>query len=267
MSKTIKMLKENLSLVDVVIEIIDARIPYSSKNPDIDRLAANKHRILVLNKVDLADDAATAKWRSYYMSRGFNVIAANSVSGKGMDEAVRMSNELLADKIESLKKRGRISYTIRAMVVGIPNVGKSTFINMCVGKASAKTADRPGVTRGKQWIKIKNNFDLLDTPGILWPKFDDKSVGVKLALTGAVNDNITDTTALACELINLLPRELLKKRYNADFPEEAPVAEILEMIALSRGFLLKGGKPDSERASVILIDEFRAAKLGKFTLE
>ncbi len=270
MTKTIRMLKEHIALVEIVIELLDARIPYSSKNPDIDNLATGKHRIIVLNKADLADDETTKKWQKYYRDKGFNVIISNSLSGKGLDEIIALCNTLLKPKVEALKKRGRISYPIRAMIVGIPNVGKSTLINKYAGKAVAKTADKPGVTRGKQWIKLKNNVELLDTPGMLWPKFDDKSVGIRLAFTGAVNDNIIEMTLLAYAFINQVKNispEVLKARYNIDFNETATCADILELIAESRGFKLKGGRLDLERAAIVLIDEFRGLRLGRISLE
>lgn len=270
MTKTKRMMQENISLVDIVIELLDARIPYSSKNPDIDELAKNKYRIIILNKVDLADEKKTEEWKKYFEDKGFKVILVNSVTGKGLNEITSVSRELMQEKIERLKKRGRIFVPIRAMIAGIPNVGKSTLINKFVGKATAKTGDKPGVTRGKQWVKIKKDFELLDTPGILWPKFDDKEVGLKLAFTGAVNDNILDSYTLGINLINYL-RELypnsLKERYNILFDENVTNDEIMEKIGISRGFKVRGGEVDLDRSSKILIDEFRGCKLGRITLE
>ena len=270
MTKTKRMMVENISLVDIIIELVDARIPYSSKNPDIDDLAKNKYRIILLNKCDLAEQKATALWEQYYKQKGFEVIQVNSIKGTGMVEVTNAARALMKDKIERQKARGRLFIPIRSMIVGIPNVGKSTFINKYVGKTTAKTGDKPGVTRGKQWIKLKKDFELLDTPGILWPKFDDKEVGLKLAFTGAVNDDILDLTTLATELINhLLLRhsELLQNRYQITFDTIEEPHIILEKIAIARGFKQKGGEPDIDRASKILLDEYRGGKLGKITLE
>ena len=270
MTKTKRMMVENISLVDIIIELVDARIPYSSKNPDIDDLAKNKYRIILLNKCDLAEQKATALWEQYYKQKGFEVIQVNSIKGTGMVEVTNAARALMKDKIERQKARGRLFIPIRSMIVGIPNVGKSTFINKYVGKTTAKTGDKPGVTRGKQWIKLKKDFELLDTPGILWPKFDDKAVGLKLAFTGAVNDDILDLTTLAIELINhLLIRhsERLKQRYQISFDTIEEPHIILEKIAIARGFKQKGGQPDIDRTSKILLDEYRGGKLGKITLE
>lgn len=270
MTKTRRMMTENISLVDIVIELLDARIPYSSKNPDIDKLAQNKFRIIILNKVDLADDQKTKKWADYFESKGYKVVLVNSVSGKGLKDITEFSRELMKEKLERLKQRGRIFVPIRAMIAGIPNVGKSTLINKFVGKATAKTGDKPGVTRGKQWVKIKKDFELLDTPGILWPKFDDQRVGMKLAFTGAVNDDILDSYTLAVNLISYL-RELypnaIKERYKIDFDESVSSDDILMKIGEARGFKIKGGEIDLDRSANILIDEFRGCKLGKISLE
>jgi len=269
MTKTRRMLSQNISLVDVVIELLDARIPYSSKNPDIDELAANKRRIVALNKADLADPAKTALWIKYYVDKGYSVTTTDSVSGKGMDMIAELAHSLMRDKAERQKSRGRVFAPIRAMVVGVPNVGKSTLINKYTGSAATKTADKPGVTRGRQWIRIRKDFELMDTPGILWPKFDDKNVGLNLAFTGAINDEILDRTEQAAAFIALI-REIapdaVKTRYKIDFEDDAPY-EILEKIARARGFLQRGGQLDLERAAIILLDEFRAGKLGRITLE
>lgn len=270
MTKTKRMMIENISLVDIVIELVDARIPYSSKNPDIDDLAKNKYRIILLNKCDLAEQKATALWEQYYKQKGFEVIQVNSIKGTGMTEVTNVARELMKEKIERQRARGRLFVPIRSMIVGIPNVGKSTFINKYVGKTTAKTGDKPGVTRGKQWIKLKKDFELLDTPGILWPKFDDKEVGLKLAFTGAVNDDILDLVTLATELINYLllrHSELLQNRYQITFDTIEEPHIILEKIAIARGFKQKGGEPDIDRASKILLDEYRGGKLGNITLE
>ncbi|MDD3393631.1 MAG: ribosome biogenesis GTPase YlqF [Anaerotignum sp.] len=270
MTKTRRMMQETISLVDIVIELVDARIPYSSKNPDLDTLAKNKHRIILLNKADLADERATGIWTDYFEQKGFRVIQMNALKGTGMNEVTEAARSLMKEKIEKLKARGRINVPIRSMIVGIPNVGKSTFINKYVGKAMTKTGDKPGVTRGKQWIKVKKDFELLDTPGILWPKFEDQEVGLKLAFTGAINDDILDAETLAISFIDhILVRnaESIKKRYQIAFdtPEEPHV--VLRLIAEARGFKLRGAEPDLERTAKILIDEFRGGKLGRITLE
>lgn len=270
MTKTKRMITENIKLVDVVIEILDARIPFSSKNPDIDKFAENKKRIIILNKIDLADDNITKRWEEYFNNKGFKTILVNSVSGKGLKDITEASKELMKEKLERLKKRGRIFVPIRAMIVGIPNVGKSTLINKFVGKAMAKTGDKPGVTRGKQWIRVKKDFELLDTPGILWPKFDDQNIGLKLAFTGAVKDDILDSYTLAVKLIECLVQiapESIKQRYKIDFDETDSSDKILNKIGEIRGFKIKGGEIDLKRTSDILIDEYRGSKLGKITLE
>lgn len=270
MTKTKRMILENISLVDIVIELLDARIPFSSRNPDIDEFAKNKHRIVLLNKIDLADDNKTKEWVEYFEKNGCKVILVNSINGKGLKEIPDIARELMAEKIERLKNRGRIFVPTRAMIVGIPNVGKSTFINKFIGKSIAKTGDKPGVTRGKQWIKIKKDFELLDTPGILWPKFDNQLIGLKLAFTGAINDDILDSHTLAVKLIDYLKKlypNLIKERYKIDFNEDTSSEEILWKIGVIRGFKIKGDNIDLVRTSEILIDEFRGAKLGKITLE
>ncbi len=270
MTKTRRMMEENLSLVDVVVELIDARIPYSSKNPDIDNLAKNKFRIIVMNKSDLADETATKIWVKYFEEQGFRVLLTNSVAGKGVKNVTELARELMKEKIEAQKARGRIFVPIRAMIVGIPNVGKSTFINKYVGKTTAKTGDKPGITRGKQWIRIKKDFELLDTPGILWPKFEDKQVGLRLAFTGAINDDILESELAAVEFIKLIMKirpKALKERYGIDFEEEENPHEVFLKIGESRGFIKKGGEIDSLRCARILFDEYRGGKLGKMTLE
>ena len=270
MTKTRRMMQENIGLVDIVIELLDARIPLSSKNPEIDELAKNKHRIVILNKVDLADDKKTNCWIKYFEEKGCKVILVNSITGKGIKDITEVATELMKEKVERLKQRGRLFVPTRAMIVGIPNVGKSTLINKFVGKSLAKTGDKPGVTRGKQWIKIKKDFELLDTPGILWPKFEDQEVGLKLAFTGAVNDDILDTYTLALNLINYLRKiypERVKDRYKIDFDDGIKSDKILEDIGIARSFKTKGGQVDLNRVAYILIDEFRAGRLGKITLE
>ncbi len=270
MTKTRRMMQETISLVDIVIELVDARIPYSSKNPDIDDLARQKYRILLLNKCDLADEKKTALWKSYYEEKGFRVIEMNALQGNGMALVTTAARELMAEKIARQRARGRLNVPIRSMIAGIPNVGKSTFINKYVGKTTAKTGDKPGVTRGKQWIKLKKDFELLDTPGILWPKFEDQEVGRKLAFTGAINDDILDLQNLAVAFIDhmmLIDPDCIRKRYDIAFDTiEEPLA-VLEKIALSRGFKQKGGEADLLRAAKILMDEYRGGKLGRITLE
>ncbi len=269
MTKTKRMLVESISLVDIVVELLDARIPYSSKNPDIESLCKQKKRIILLNKSDLADTQITENWVSYYKELGINVILLNSVTGEGVNGLLSVSKEVMKERLESLKAKGRLFAPIKAMVVGIPNVGKSTLINRIVGKSSAKAQDKPGVTRGKQWFKIKKDFWLLDTPGILWPKFEDMEVGLNLALTGAINDKIMDIHTLSLKLIEKLTAikpECLCEKYKIDVNEKTP-DQILEDIGRSRGFLLKGGEINLERTSITLTDEFRAGKLGRISLE
>ena len=270
MTKTRRMMQENISLVDVVIELLDARIPYSSKNPDIDDLAKNKYRIVVMNKCDLADEKATAIWTKYFEDKGFKVIQMNALKGTGIAEVTNSAKELMKEKIEKQKARGRIFVPIRSMIAGIPNVGKSTLINKYVGKTTAKTGDKPGVTRGKQWIRIKKDFELLDTPGILWPKFEDKEVGLKLAFTGAINDDILDIQTMGVEFINLMmsvDADKIRNRYNIEFDSIDEPYEILTKIGEKRGFKKRGGEVDLERTAKILMDEFRGGKLGRITLE
>ncbi len=270
MTKTRRMMEENISLVDIVIELVDARIPYSSKNPDLDTIAKNKHRILLLNKCDLADEKATDIWQSYFEAQGFFVIRINALVGSGLGEVTEAARAMMQEKIAKLKARGRINVPIRSMIVGIPNVGKSTFINKYVGKATAKTGDKPGVTRGKQWIKLKKDFELLDTPGILWPKFEDQQVGLKLAFTGAINDDILDAENLGIAFLRHMAArnaDCIRNRYGVDFAPGDEPYEILQKIALSRGFKKKGDEPDLERTAKILLDEFRGGKLGRLTLE
>ncbi|MFI3175368.1 MAG: ribosome biogenesis GTPase YlqF [Bacillota bacterium] len=270
MTKTRRMMEENISLVDIVIELVDARIPYSSKNPDLDELAKHKHRIILLNKSDLADERATEIWSAYFEEKGFRVLKVNSLKGAGLSQVTDIAKDLMAEKIKRLKERGRINVPIRSMIVGIPNVGKSTFINKYVGKTTAKTGDKPGVTRGKQWIKIKKDFELLDTPGILWPKFEDQKVGLKLAFTGAINDDILDIQTMAMEFLETLKKinkGLITKRYEIDIEEGDSGHILLQKIAVARGFKAKGGEPDLERTGKILLDEYRGGKLGKITLE
>ncbi len=271
MTKTKRMIQENIKMVDVVIELVDARLPLSSKNPDIDIFAKDKFRIIVLNKCDLANTQITKEWKQYFESQGFSVVLANSVKGDGINNIYTVARALMKEKIDRLKAKGRIFVPIRSMIVGIPNVGKSTLINKYVGKKITETGDRPGVTKSKQWVKLKKDFELLDTPGILWPKFTDQEVGVKLAITGAINDKILDIESLAIELIKILmklDKTAIEQRYKIEIEEdnEEPLS-ILQAIAKKRGFIAKGGDLDIERCAIILIDEFRANKLGSISLE
>ena len=272
MTKTRRAMQESLNMVDVVIELLDARIPQSSQNPDIDQMAQKKARVVVLNKADLADPAVTAAWTAAFQNKGYAVVVADSAKGKGVKEAAAAAIGLMHEKIERQKARGLKNVTIRAMVAGIPNVGKSTFINQAAGKATAKTGDKPGVTRGKQWIKVRPGFELMDTPGILWPKFEDQTVGQKLAFCGSVSDLVVDNEALAAELaarlIALAPGAYAA-RYGDEVLTEGEDAGIhsLEALARKRGFLKKGGSLDTERAAKILLDEFRGGKLGRISLE
>ncbi len=274
MAKAKKMMQEDMKLIDVVIELVDARIPLSSKNPDIDALAKNKSRVILLNKSDMADQRYNNAWKDYFEKKGYYVSLVNSKSGAGVKQVQDIVNKACEAKIERDRRRGIQNRPVRAMIVGIPNVGKSTFINSFVGKASTKTGNKPGVTKGKQWIRLNKLTELLDTPGILWPKFEDQMVGLRLALIGSINDNIIDTTTMSLELILILSRyypEVLTNRYGVEITSEAETQkdalEILEAMAIKRSCLLKGGLPDIDRAAAFLIDDFRSTKLGNITLE
>lgn len=274
MAKAKRMMQENIKLIDVVIELVDARIPYSSKNPDIDQLAKGKSRVILLNKYDMADGSYTNAWKKHYEDRGYYVSLVNSKNGTGVKQVKDVVYKACEAKIERDRKKGILNRPVRAMVVGIPNVGKSTFINSFVGKASAKTGNKPGVTKGKQWIRLNNNIELLDTPGILWPKFEDQKVGLRLAMIGSINDTIINTTELALELILFLSSSypaVLSERYGVDVSEKltelSGAAPILEQIAIKRGCLIKGGEADLDRAALILLDDFRSLRLGTISLE
>lgn len=252
-------------MVDAVVEVTDARIPESSRNPIMDDLVGTKPRIMIMNKCDVADEKATIAWRKYYESRGICVIVCDCRSGKGINRFLPTVKKLLAELIERRKARGMIGKALRLMVVGIPNVGKSSFINRMANSKKTKVGDRPGVTRGKQWVSIDKDVELLDMPGILWPKFDDKDVAQRLAFTGAVKDEVMDTSALARALGEVLMRdypELVKARYKI-----AGEGDILTEIAKARGMFVSGGEPDTERAAAALLDEFRGGKIGRITLE
>ena len=275
MTKTRRMILANMSLVDVVIELLDARLPYSSKNPDMDELAKNKKRLILLNKSDLADPEITRKWQDYYRSCSFESLSISATQKKVAGRLTETVRNIMSEKIAKEKKRGRLTVNIRAMVVGIPNVGKSTLINQLSGAAGRSgaptmTADKPGVTRGKQWIKVSKDFDLLDTPGVLWPKFEDKAVGERLAFTGAINDTILDTVTLSESLISWFVANkpgALVSRYKLEDMSSAHPREVLEAIGISRGFKAKGGAVDLDRAASTLLDEFRGGKLGPISLE
>lgn len=270
MAKTRKLLIENIKLIDVVIEILDARIPFSSKNPDFENLAGNKPGIIALNKSDLADPNMTKPWLKWYKNKGHECIEVNSISGKGFNEVKKSIKKLVADKMSRYREKGIVNKSIRTMVVGIPNVGKSSFINKLAGRSSAKTGDKPGVTRGKQWIKIQKDIDLLDTPGMLWPKIKNKESGLNLAYTGAVKDEVYDTIeAAALFLTKIKDRypELLNKRYKVIMPDAQNGMELLEITARKRGCLLPGGEVDFTRISSIVLDEFRSGRIGAITLE
>ena len=271
MTKTKRRMEKDLKLVDAVAEIIDARIPVSSRNPDLASLTSGKPRIVLLNKCDMADSRATAKWVEHLNTENVRAIPVDCKSGRGVDKFVPALSALLHDRIESYKAKGMVNPTMRVMIVGIPNVGKSTFINRISKKNKAVSADRPGVTRGNQWFTVAKGFEMLDTPGVLWPKFEDQTVGERLAFTGAVKSDVMDTELLAVRLLDLL-RELktleFKDRYKLTEEDLTLQSyELLERIARSRGMLISGGEPDTERAAYTLLDEFRAAKLGRITLE
>lgn len=267
MTKAKRMMQEDIKLIDLVIEILDARIPISSRNPDIDVLALNKSRLILLNKADLADDRATSGWIRYFEKKGLRVIKLDSRTKTSMKDINNGILEACKEKIERDRKKGIINRPVRAMVCGIPNVGKSTFINSFAGKACAKTGNKPGVTKGKQWIRLNKSVELLDTPGILWPKFDDEKVGTDLAFVGSVNDQIINLTELSLELIEKLEEKypnIILERYNVE--KDEPV-KMLEQIAINRGCLKKGAEPDYDKAANIIFDEFRSGKLGKLSIE
>ena len=268
MTKAKRMMQENMKLIDIMIELVDARIPQSSRNPDIDQLAAGKYRLILLNKSDMADDQTTAEWEKYFKSKGFFVTKTNSRSGKGVKATQNIILEACKEKLERDRKRGIKNRPIRAMIAGIPNVGKFTFINSLVGRACTKTGNKPGVTKGKQWIKLNKNIELLDTPGILWPKFEDQTVGLKLALIGSIRDEILNQDEMAIELIEYLKNHypgILEKRYQVE--EAKDRVEILNQIAENRNCRMKGNELDYEKAARILLEEFRNGKLGRISLE
>ena len=268
MTKAKRMMQENIKLIDLVIELVDARIPVSSRNPDIDELGKNKSRMILLNKADLAEDKWNDAWAEYFREKGFFVVKLNSKKGGGLKSIQGVIQEACKEKMERDRKRGILNRPVRAMVVGIPNVGKSTFINALAGKACAKTGNKPGVTKGKQWIRLNKQVELLDTPGILWPKFEDQEVGLRLAFIGSIKDEILNTEELAAELIKFLNANypgVLEEKYGVEPSDDAYV--LLAGIARSRNCLLKGSELDTEKAALLLLDDFRNGKLGRLTLE
>ncbi len=271
MTKTKRQIEKDLRLVDAVAEILDARIPSSSRNPDIASLTAGKPRVILLNKSDMADKRLTREWINALSSETVRVIPVDCKSGRGVEKFVPALSDLLSDKIEAYHKKGMLNPTMRVMIVGIPNVGKSTFINRISKKNKAQSADRPGVTRGNQWFTVAKGFEMLDTPGVLWPKFDDQTVGERLAFTGAIKDNIMDIELLAIRLLDLLKElktpEFVERYSLTDDDLACPSYELLAVIAKHRGMLISGGEADTERAAATILDEFRAAKLGRITLE
>ena len=270
MTKTKRMIASEIQHMDAVCEILDARIPLSSRNPDVDDLTAGKPRLIVLNRADQADPAQTRRWSQYFRAKGWAVLEANAKDGVGTEKFAAAVRELLRDKLEAYAAKGQVGRVLRVMVLGIPNVGKSTFINRVAKRKTAKAEDRPGVTRSKQWVPVDATLELLDTPGILWPKFDDPEVGKRLAFTGAVKDDVLDIEELACYLMDYLAAhyaDVLTERYKIDVEEADTGYDLLEKAGRKRGFLMRGAQVDTERMARILLDEFRGGKLGRFTLE
>lgn len=268
MTKAKRMMQENMKLIDLVIELVDARVPVSSRNPDIDELGKNKARLILLNKSDLAEEKWNDAWMEYFKGLGYSVVKVNAKKGTGVKSINSVVQEACKEKIERDRKRGILNRPVRAIVVGIPNVGKSTFINSLAGKACTKTGNKPGVTKGKQWIRLNKNVELLDTPGILWPKFEDQSVGLKLAYIGSIKDDILQTEELAAELTTFLVKEysgILAEKYEITESEDG--FENLRGIAESRHCLVKGNELDTEKAAKLLLDDFRNGRLGRITLE
>ena len=270
MAKTRRLIKESLPFVDLVTEIVDARIPMSSSNPELKEMIGNKHRIVLLNKCDVADEKTTARWVEYYRNIGVNALPVDCRTGKGLNAYLPLVRRVLKDKIKRNEEKGMVGKPLRVMVVGIPNTGKSSFINKMAGRNRAKVADKPGVTRSNSWFAVGSGIELLDTPGVLWPKFDDRSVGDKLAFIGSVKDEVIDIESLAMRLINVLKNgyeDRLSERFKiTDFADKEDY-EILEMIGRKRGMLISGGEIDYERASVMILDEYRGGKLGRLSLD
>ena len=270
MTKTRRMITAEIKNMDAVCEILDARIPLSSRNPDVDELTAGKPRLVVLNRVDQADPGETRRWAAYFRGKVYAVLEANAKGGAGTAQFAAAVRELLRDKLAAWADRGQVGRTVRIMVLGIPNVGKSTFINKVAHRKTARAEDRPGVTRSKQWVPVDSTLELLDTPGILWPRFDDPEVGKRLAFTGAIKDDVVDMEELACCLMDYLSRRyapVLAERYKIEVEPENSGYDLLEKAGRKRGFLMRGAQVDTERMARILLDEFRGGKLGRFTLE
>ena len=270
MTKTRRMITAEIKNMDAVCEILDARIPLSSRNPDVDELTAGKPRLVVLNRVDQADPGETRRWAAYFRERGYAVLEANAKGGAGTAQFAAAVRELLRDKLAAWADRGQVGRTVRVMVLGIPNVGKSTFINKVAHRKTARAEDRPGVTRSKQWVPVDSTLELLDTPGILWPRFDDPEVGKRLAFTGAIKDDVVDMEELACCLMDYLSRRyapVLAERYKIEVEPEDSGYDLLEKAGRKRGFLMRGAQVDTQRMARVLLDEFRGGKLGRFTLE
>ncbi len=281
MAKTRRQITEDLKLVDVIVEILDARIPISSQNPEIQEIIKNKKKIIILNKSDLSDEKDNKKWINYFTKKGSRVVLANSNTGKGIDEVIRQIQKAMQNEIDEYKEKGRIGRKIRVMVVGIPNVGKSSFINRIAKKNSAGVANRPGVTKQKQWIRINENIELMDTPGVLWPKFESEEVALNLAFTGTIKDDILEITEIAYQLTKFLLKEYksnLLERYSLDEnevneilqqeqAENQNIYEVMQLIGRKRGAIISGGNVDDEKTSRIILDDFRTGKLGKISLE
>ena len=270
MTKTRRQIQADLKLVDLVAEVIDARIPVSSRNPDLDELVGEKPRLIVLNRADQADPAGTRAWCAWFRERGWAVLETNARDGKGVNQFSITIKNAMKEKLEQWKAKGMVGRPIRVMVVGVPNVGKSTFINQVAKRKSAKAGNRPGVTRGRQWVSVDAGLDLLDTPGILWPKFEDEATGLHLAFTGAVKDEVMDAETLACRLLELLAARYpnaLEQRYQIPADLSGQGWELLEACGRKRGFLISGGEVDTERMAKVLLDEYRSGTLGNITLE
>lgn len=270
MAKAVKLISENLKIVDVVIEILDARIPHSSKNPEIDKILKSKPKIVAFNKSDLADDKISSDWSKWYSNNGYPNVFIDSISGKGIKILISQLKDMMKDKIDKEKQKGKIYRPIRTMVIGIPNVGKSSFINKVAGKSRAATGDKPGITRQKQWVRPEKGIELLDMPGILWPKFDDPNIGLNLAFTGAIKDDIIDTVDIASKLMEKLSKiypDHLKSRYKLDSINNQSGYMLLETAGKNRGCLVSGGNVDLNRIAAIFLDEFRGGRIGKISLE
>lgn len=270
MKKTKELLQTNLSLVDIVVEVVDSRIPLASKNPDIDRIANNKPRIIVLNKEDLADPRETGKWISYYQKQGFIAISLNANNGNGIDRLISVIDKAYEPQKEKFLAKGMLNRPPRIMIVGIPNSGKSSLINKLTGRKSAQTGDRPGVTKGKQWVRVKGNLEMLDTPGILWPKFEDDRVAMLLAFTGAIKDDVLNIEEMGYQLLDYIIKydsKLIEKRYSIEITDEDETINVMDKIALERKFILRGKEIDYLRTGQTILNEFRAGAIGKITLE